>query len=52
LPNKYSQPLILQVMHGYSQQEIGRRLGLTSAGVGTRLFRARQHLREALGEPA
>ncbi|MGB5834265.1 MAG: sigma-70 family RNA polymerase sigma factor [Thiohalocapsa sp.] len=52
LPKEYSQPLIMQVLHGYSQQEIGDRLGLSSAGVGTRLFRARQKLREAIGEQA
>jgi len=50
LPADYREPLILQVIHGYSQQEIADRLGLTSAGVGTRLFRARQKLRAALGE--
>jgi RNA polymerase sigma-70 factor (ECF subfamily) len=51
LPAKYRDPLILQVIHGYSQQEIADRLGLTSAGVGTRLFRAREKLRVALGKP-
>ncbi|MBK1621701.1 hypothetical protein CKO42_25595 [Lamprobacter modestohalophilus] len=50
LPAEYREPLILQVLHGYSQQEIAARLGLSSAGAGTRLFRARQKLREALGE--
>ena len=50
LPPEYREPLILQVIHGYSQQEIADRLDLTSAGVGTRLFRARQKLRAALGE--
>lgn len=50
LPADYREPLVLQVIHGYSQQEIADRLGLTSAGVGTRLFRARQKLRVALGE--
>ena len=52
LPEEYSEPLIMQVLHGYSQQEIAVWLGLSSAGVGTRLFRARQKLREALGDPA
>ncbi|MGB5735299.1 MAG: sigma-70 family RNA polymerase sigma factor, partial [Thiohalocapsa sp.] len=52
LPKQYSEPLIMQVLHGYSQQEIADWLGLSSAGVGTRLFRARQKLREALGDPA
>ena len=50
LPVEYREPLILQVIHGYSQQEIADRLDLTSAGVGTRLFRARQKLRATLGE--
>lgn len=50
LPAEYREPLVLQVVHGHSQQEIADRLGLTSAGVGTRLFRARQKLRAALGE--
>ena len=50
LPADYREPLILQVIHSYSQQEIADRLKLTSAGVGTRLFRARQKLRAALGE--
>lgn len=50
LPVEYREPLILQVLHGLSQQDIADRLGLSSAGVGTRLFRARQKLRQALGE--
>lgn len=50
LSPEYREPLVLQVLHGLSQQEIADRLGLTSAGVGTRLFRARQRLRAALGE--
>jgi RNA polymerase sigma-70 factor (ECF subfamily) len=50
LPVEYREPLVLQVLHGLSQQEIAERLGLTSAGVGTRLFRARQRLRTCLGE--
>jgi RNA polymerase sigma-70 factor (ECF subfamily) len=52
LPKEYREPLLLQVLHGYSQQEIAERLGLSSAGVGTRLFRARKKLRAALGERA
>lgn len=50
LATEYREPLVMQVIHGYSQQEIAYRLGLTCAGVGTRLFRARQKLRAALGE--
>ena len=48
LPEEYREPLLLQVVHGYSQKEIAERLGLSSAGVGTRLFRARNKLRDAL----
>jgi len=52
LTPSYREPLLLQVVHGYSQQEIAERLGLSAAGVGTRLFRARKKLRAALGEQA
>jgi RNA polymerase sigma-70 factor (ECF subfamily) len=48
LPQEYREPLLLQVIHGYSQKEIAVQLGITSAGAGTRLFRARQKLRELL----
>jgi RNA polymerase sigma-70 factor (ECF subfamily) len=50
LPLEYREPLLMQVIYGYSQQEIAERLGLSSPGVGTRLFRARQKLRHMLGE--
>lgn len=50
LPGEYRDPLLLQVIYGYSQQEIADRLGLSCAGVGTRIFRARQKLRSLLGE--
>jgi RNA polymerase sigma-70 factor (ECF subfamily) len=50
LPEDYREPLMLQVLGGYSQQEIANRLGISSAGAGTRLFRARQKLRQILGE--
>lgn len=48
LPEDYREPLLLQVVEGYSQKEIALRLGISPAGAGTRLFRARQKLREAL----
>lgn len=48
LPGEYREPLLMQVIQGYSQKEIGAQLGLSSAGVGTRLFRARQKLRAVL----
>jgi len=50
LPEEYREPLLMQVLFGYSQQEIAEQLGLSSAGVGTRLFRARQKLRSTMGE--
>lgn len=50
LREDYREPLIMQIIHGYSQQEIAKHLGISSAGVGTRLFRARQKLRELLSE--
>ncbi|MES9845265.1 MAG: sigma-70 family RNA polymerase sigma factor [Candidatus Sedimenticola sp. PURPLELP] len=48
LPAEYREPLVQQVIGGYSQKEIALQLGISSAGVGTRLFRARQKLREQL----
>jgi RNA polymerase sigma-70 factor (ECF subfamily) len=50
LPVEYREPLLLQVIHGYSQKEIADQLGISSAGAGTRLFRARQKLRELLAD--
>ena len=48
LAEEYRTPLIRQVIEGYSQKEIAQQIGISSAGVGTRLFRARQKLRLAL----
>ncbi len=45
LPEEYREPLLLQVIHGYSQKEIAAQLGISTAGAGTRLFRARKKLR-------
>ncbi|WP_419613089.1 RNA polymerase sigma factor [Thiolapillus sp.] len=42
--------MLLQVIHGYSQKEIAAELGISVAGAGTRLFRARKKLR-TLVEP-
>jgi RNA polymerase sigma-70 factor (ECF subfamily) len=50
LPDEYREPLVLQVLMGYSTAEIARELDLSSAAVLTRLFRARQQLRAACGE--
>ena len=48
LPDDYREPLLLQVVGGYSQKEIAAQLGISTAGAGTRLFRARQKLREIM----
>jgi RNA polymerase sigma-70 factor (ECF subfamily) len=48
LPEEYREPLVLQVLLGYSTEEIARQLGLTSGAVLTRLCRARQRLRSAV----
>jgi RNA polymerase sigma-70 factor (ECF subfamily) len=48
LPEEYRTPLVQQVIGGYSQKEIGEQLGISTAGAGTRLFRARNMLRERL----
>jgi RNA polymerase sigma-70 factor, ECF subfamily len=48
LPVKYREPLVMQVLGGYSCQEIADALGLTPQAVMTQLFRARQKLRAAL----
>jgi RNA polymerase sigma-70 factor (ECF subfamily) len=48
LPVEYREPLLLQVIHGYSQKEIAAHLGISVAGAGTRLFRAREKMRDVL----
>ena len=48
LPEGYREPLVLQVLMGYTTDEIARHLGLTTGAVLTRLCRARQKLRGAV----
>ena len=50
LPEEYREPLVLQVVGGYSTEEIADQLGIKAGAVMTRLFRARKKLREMLGE--
>jgi RNA polymerase sigma-70 factor (ECF subfamily) len=50
LEDDYREPLVLQVMMGFTTQEIAEEMGLTQGAVLTRLFRARQQLRRVLGE--
>ena len=49
LPDEYREPLVMQVLGGQSTAEIGEQLGLTQAAVLSRLFRARNKLREVYG---
>ena len=50
LPDEYKEPLILQVMWGFSGDEIAKELGLKLATVNTRLFRARQQLKQLVND--
>jgi RNA polymerase sigma-70 factor (ECF subfamily) len=50
LPDEYREPLVLQVLMGFSTAEIARELDLSCAAVLTRLFRARKQLRVLCGE--
>jgi RNA polymerase sigma-70 factor, ECF subfamily len=53
LPVEYREPLVLQVLGGFSTAEIAAQLGLTQQAVLTRLFRARNRLRVIYGlQPA
>ncbi|MGD2083815.1 MAG: sigma-70 family RNA polymerase sigma factor [Chromatiales bacterium] len=48
LPAEYREPLVLQVLFGLNLKEIAEVVGISSAGVATRVFRARKKLREVL----
>jgi len=48
LDDDYREPLVLQVLMGYSTNEIGELMGLRQGAVLTRLHRARLKLRDAL----
>jgi RNA polymerase sigma-70 factor, ECF subfamily len=49
LPIEYREPLVLQVLGGFSTEEIARELALSPTAVLTRLFRARNKLRVICG---
>ena len=49
LPLEYREPLVLQVLGGFSTEEIARELKLSPTAVLTRLFRARNKLRVICG---
>ena len=48
LSPEYREPLMLQIIGGFSGEEIAKQLGLNKNTVMTRLFRARNQLKEAL----
>jgi RNA polymerase sigma-70 factor, ECF subfamily len=48
LPDKYHEILILREIEGLSYEEISERLGMSKGTVESRLFRARERLRERL----
>ena len=50
LPEEYLEPLLLQVLGGYTCEEIGKILGIKAGAVMTRVFRARKKLRVILGD--
>jgi len=49
LADEYREPLVMQVLGGLTTSEIAEQLGLTQPAVLTRLFRARNKLREIYG---
>ena len=48
LPARYREPLLLQVVMGYSCDEIARQLAISKSAVMTQLFRAREQLTQRL----
>ncbi len=48
LSEEYREPLVLQVMMGFSGDEIAQQLGLNKNTVMTRLFRARSQLKDLM----
>ena len=49
LDEKYREPLVMQALFGHSIREIAETLGLSETAVMTRVFRAREKLRQRLG---
>jgi RNA polymerase sigma-70 factor (ECF subfamily) len=50
LDNDYREPLVLQVLMGYSTKEIAEMIGLTQGAVLTRLHRARHKLMDEMSD--
>lgn len=51
LPDEFREPLVLQVIWGFTGDEIAEQMDLKLATVNTRLFRARQQLKQLLETP-
>ena len=49
LSDDHRAALLLSDVHGFTLAEVGEALGIPEATAKTRVFRARQHMREALG---
>jgi RNA polymerase sigma-70 factor (ECF subfamily) len=49
LEEEHREPLLMQVIMGFSTQEIAEHLGINEGAVSARLFRARNRLRARLG---
>jgi RNA polymerase sigma-70 factor (ECF subfamily) len=52
LPEGRAEAFCLHALSGWSYDEIGRQLGMSSSAVGVNVHRARVRLREILGETA
>lgn len=50
LDDDYREPLVLQVLMGYSTNEIAEMMGLKQGAVLTRLHRARHKLKDSVGQ--
>lgn len=50
LSPEYREPLVLQILGGFSCDEIAQTMGLSSNAVMTRLFRARKQMRDLLSD--
>ena len=50
LDEKYREPLILQIIHGFIYMEISKTMEISESAVMTRIFRAKQQLKSALTE--
>jgi RNA polymerase sigma-70 factor (ECF subfamily) len=52
LQDEYREPLVLQVLMGYSTREIAELMGIKPGAVLTRLHRARLKLKDLIDEDA